>query len=285
MIDKILVLTLERCVDRQYAWLGASQMRDIPLERVRFVKGQDDKDYDSMAAIVKAAENNGFPFVEEFAIGTVTDYVQQTPGSVCQVWNYGRILRHISERSEVCLVIHDDKMVNVSFNIINIIINELLSREAEEFYVCQLAQRGDINEIALDQDKDRFEIDRISTAVFQAIFNHAIVSYEDFFLKKGIAGYDETMVLSPAGAAWILNFLYNSDDFYIFYDHFIHCRLTTAAAIANQNGKGVYCPALSGYDFVRQIMPMATTTHFAPEGTVHFEQAQLNTDVVWENVK
>jgi len=147
MIDKVLVLTLERCVDRHHAWLGASQMRDIPLEVIHFVKGHDGKAYDSMETIAVAATEDGFDFVEEYAIGTVTEYVQQTPGSVSQVWNYARILRHISEQDEVCLVLNDDKMLTVSFNILNIMVNELLSVVDEEFFALQLTRRGDLNEL------------------------------------------------------------------------------------------------------------------------------------------
>lgn len=284
MIDKVLVLTLERCIERQRTWLGASQMRDIPLEHISFIKGHDGKDYEDMSEIAQAASADGFDFVEEYALGTTTEYVHQTPGSVSQVWNYGRILRHISERSEVCLILHDDKMINLSFNILNIIVSELLNIEDEEFFAFQLVQRGDLNEIAYE-NKDRFELDEMSKQIFSAIFNQAIPSYKEFFLKKGIAGYDETMVLSPEGANWILNCLSSADDFYIFYDHFVHKRLTTEAALATQNGKGIYCPRLSGYKFASEIMFMETTTDYAPEGSLHYEQSKLNTEITWENIR
>ena len=285
MIDKVLVLSLERCVDRQYAFLGASQMRDIPLASIRFVKAHDDEGYTDMGAVATAAAADGFGFVEEYAIGTVTEHVQQTKASVCQVWNYGRILRHIAERDDVCLLIHDDQMIDVSFNILNIIVNELLDVEGEEFYAFQLSLRGDINEIAPDQGQGIFDIDIVSQQLFGAIFYQAIPSYRDFFLKKGCAGYDETMVLSPEGARWILRCLENAADFYIFYDHFLCKNLTLESAVANQNGKGIYCPKFTGYAFVRQIMAMQTTTDFAPAGTHHYAESQKHTEIEWEEVR
>ena len=285
MIDKVLVLSLERCADRQRTWLGASQMRDIPLDCIRFVQAHDDTAYDDMDSIAAAAASDGFSFVEEYAIGTVTEYVQQTKASVCQVWNYGRILRHIAERDEICLVIHDDKMITVSFNILNILVDELRNIAEEEFYALQFVLRGDINEVASSQGTDIFEIDKLSREIFSAIFNQTLTSYKDFFLKRGFGGYDETMVLSPQGAGWVLDSLQASEDFYIFYDHFLCKALPGAAAVANQAGKGVYCPRFTGYAFVSEMMPMCTTTHYAPENTVHYEESQEHTEIAWESVR
>ncbi len=284
MIDKVLVLTLKRCSDRQRTWLGASQMRGIPLDMISFVQGYDGKDYPDMDSIAIAAAEDGFDFVEEYALGTVTEYVQQTTGSVSQIWNFARILRHISERDETCLVLTDDKMLTVSFNILNVIVKELLETEDEEFFALQLWQRGDLNELDF-QSKDRFEQAKISEQVFGGLFFQTIPSYKDFFLKKGVIGYEESMVLSPAGANWILNCLQNADDFYIFYDHFIHKRLTIDAAFLSGNGKGVYTPREAGYIFVSEIMPMGTTTDWAPPGTHHYEEANHAYELNWENVR
>ena len=281
MIDKVLILTLKDSLDRQRTWLGASQMRDIPLDIISFVQGHAGKDYEAMSDIAKAAAADGFDFVEEYAIGTVTEYVQQTKGSVSQVWNFARIFRHISERPEVCLVLTDDKMLTLSFNILNIMVSELVDQEDEAFFAPQLVQRGDLNEIDF-KEKDRFEMAELSEKIFNAIFHQTIPSYKDFFLKRGIVGYDESMVLSPAGANWILNCLQNADDFYIFFDHFIHKRLTIEAA---QENKGIYCPAEAGYVFVSEIMPMGTTTDWAPPGSFHYETAHQKTEIAWEDIQ
>ena len=284
MIDKVLVLTLKRCADRQRTWLGASQMRDVPLDVISFVEGYDGKDYPDMDSVVIAAAEDGFEFVEEYALGTVTEFVQQTTGSVSQIWNFARILRHISERDETCLMLTDDKMLTVSFNILNVIIKELLEIEDEEFFALQLLQRGDLNELDF-QSKDRFQQAKISEQVFNGLLFQTIPSYKDFFLKKGVVGYEESMVLSPAGANWILNCLRDADDFYIFYDHFIHKRLMVDAAFSSSNGKGIYTPCESGYIFVSEIMPMGTTTDWAPPGTHHYENANYAYELNWENVR
>lgn len=111
MIDKVLVLTLERCFERQQAWLGASRMRDIPEDIITFVQAHDNNGVVELSDIAELASADGFEFVEEYALGTVTEYVQQTPASVCQIWNISRVLRHISENNETCLFLFDDHML------------------------------------------------------------------------------------------------------------------------------------------------------------------------------
>lgn len=283
MIDKVLVLTLRRCPERHWSWLGASKMRDIPTECVEFIPGHDGKDFDSMAEIAEHAATDGFPFVEEYALGTVTEYCQQTTASVSQIWNFARIFRYIAQGEQNCLVLTDDKMLTISFNIVSMIVDELRTLLAPEFLVFQLLQRGDINELEYIE-RGRFDIAAYSQVVFNAIFKKEISGYAEFFLKPGICGYDESMVLSPEGASWILDCLNNADDFYIFFDHFIKNRLREDAKIAIENGKGIYCPAEHGYAFVDTLMPMKTTTNWAPKDSFHFEESHKGIELPWSDI-
>lgn len=280
MIDKVLVLSLRRCVERHWAWLGASQMRKIPLEIVGFFEGYDGSLFSDIDDVSESASADGFGFVEEYALGTVTEYTQQTPESVSQVWNFARILRYIAERDETCLVLADDKMLSLNFAVVNMISNELLCDPETEFYAFQLSRRGDPNEFD-HVSKDRFEDWAFSQQVFQAVFCNEIVSYRDFFLKPGIIGYEESFILSPAGAAWLLDALCRADDFYIYFDHFLCYGLPAMAGEAIESGKGIWTPAEQGYSFVSEIMPMGTTTHWAPEGTLHYEASIAKVEVPW----
>ena len=284
MIDKVLVLTLERCIERHWSFLGASRMRGIPTEKITFVQGHDGNDFEDMTEIAIHAAADGFEFVENYAIGTKTEFVQQTNASVSQIWNYARIFRHISEHQETCLILNDDKMITVVFDILNTIADELERREdSEEFFLFQLRHRADLNEMSY-YEKDRFQQFEFTEKVFNGMFNQIIPSYSDFFLKKGVMGYEESMIITPAGANWILRTLEDADDFYIFYDHFIHKKLTTEAAIAVQNGKGVWTTAESGYSFVDEIMPMGTTTDWAPKDSHHYKEAHKKTEIKWEDI-
>lgn len=280
MIEEVIVLTLEHCIERHWAWLSASKLRGIPEDNISYVKGHFGEDYGDMQEIADAAARDGFGFVEEYALGTVTEYTQQTPGSVSQIWNYARILRYIIESGKICLVIVDDKMITVQYGVLFMIVNELVNQSEKDFYLFQLRQRGDLNELEF-KEKDRHEMSVFSHDIFNAIFNNEIYSYKNFFVKQGISGYEETMVISPAGAKWILDNLHNAGDFYIFYDHFIqHCL----SVEAKNNNNGIYCPAEAGYCFVNEIMPMGTTTNWAPKDSHHYIESQECESIPWKEI-
>ena len=283
MIDKVLVLTIPESENRRWLWHGASQMRKIPEEHIYFIKGHAGKDFENMEAVAKAAAADGFNFIEEYAIGTVSEFAQQTPASVSQVWNFARIFRHITEMDETCLVIVDDKMLTVDYHVLSLIVDELHAIENQQFHILQLKQRGDLNEIEYTE-KDRFEQDEYTNKVFNAIFHRQIESYVDFFLQPGIKGYEETFIISPPGAAFILETLETAGDFFIFFDHFIHKALSARAKQAPPE-KGIYTPAESGYEFVRLIAPMGTTTHWAPRGTHHFKDSITQTEFKWLEIQ
>lgn len=283
MVDEVIVLTLADSFERHWAWLGASQVRKIPYENISYIKGHAGRDFENMEEVAAFAAADGFDFVEEYAIGTVTEYVHQTPASVSQVWNFARILRYISDSTLHCLVLTDDKMLTISFNKLCMLVDELRTCRGKEFFLFQLMRRGDLNELEF-VEKDRFEAALFSYDVFDLAFNKEVSGYSDFFLQEGIIGYDESMVLSPAGAAWLLGCLQSSEDFHIFYDHFICKGLPKQSKIAGANGKGIYTPAEVGYSFAEQIMPMGTGTHWAPKGTFHYEESLRTTAVPWKEI-
>jgi len=281
MIEEVIVLTIERSVERHWAWLAASKLRGIPEDNISYIKGHFGEDFGDMQAIAEAAARDGFGFVEEYAIGTRTEYVQQTPGSVSQIWNYGRILRYIIDSGKTCLVIVDDKMITIQYGILFLIVNELVNQSDKEFYLFQLRQRGDLNELDF-KEKDRHEMSIFTHDIFNAVFHNEIFSYKNFFTKHGVSGYEETMVISPGGANWILDNLHNAGDFYIFYDHFIKTCLSEQAE--HKKDKGIYCPAEAGFSFASEIMPMGSTTHWAPEGSHHYIESQESTSIPWKEI-
>ena len=151
-IDKHLTLTLGRSGDRQRAVLGAATAMQTPIDKIFFVEGHDDKPYNGdMKAIAQAAADDGFGYAHQFATGISNKWTQQSASAVCQVWNYGRILRHIALGDQVCMVTWDDRVVTVPFPIVDAITSELQSR-SEEFYMFQLRIRfGDSDIIELER--------------------------------------------------------------------------------------------------------------------------------------
>ena len=279
-IDKIIVMTLERTPERQWMWMGASSILDIDPEIVYFAIGKDNKDFgDDMRRVADAAADDGFPFVAEYAQGVNDDEnsgLRQTAGSVCQCWNYARILRELADSDETALIIFDDKMLSVKFSDFCEIVHELQNVEDEEFYALQLRIRGHYSEISLPE-LDQEQRMHTSRALFQGSIGFGNKSVSDVFFQKGIAGFDESFVFSPVGAKWMLKCLDIAPDYYRYLDHFICQGLPDFAESMIKRNKGIYCPAELGYAFVDDLLPMGTTTDFAVEGSPHYDRSRKQT--------
>lgn len=273
VLDAVIVLTLRRSIDRQEAFLGAAlqPLCGMPYELIKFFIGIDGKDYeDDMTAVANAAVADGFGFVEEYALGTTTEFVQQTAGSVAQLWGFARILRHIVETQQTALVVWDDKTLKVPFGFFLDVL-AMLTAEEKKFYIWQLTLRGTPKDIQLpDQDAVARRIQ--SQAIFSALFSHTIESPLDFLIIEGLRGYDESMVFSPAGAEWMLKRLETATEFHTFLDHFICHEL--AALTHNDPKKGFYAPAEYGFNFVDVLRPMGTLTNWAPKDSEHFSESK-----------
>ena len=274
MLDNIYVLTLERSTDRHESWLGAAHhpLCGIPNDLIKFFIGIDAKDYNNdMQAVADAAVKDGFAFVEEYALGIKTEYVQQTAGSVAQVWSYARMLRDIAEKGETTLIIWDDKMLTVPFSFFYDVLTMLLDAE-KSFHMWQLMLRGDLGEVGLPELAPEIRRYR-SMAVFSTILTHTLDTPFAFLIDEGLRGYDETIVYSPLGAEWMLAHLQNANDFYYFFDHFLCFGLKADVTAALNDKKGFYCPTEFGYNFAEVYRPMGTLTDWAPEGSLHYEQS------------
>ena len=275
MIEQIIVQSLRRLENRHHAFLGAAAMQDIPPEIITFLLGKDNYDFqESFDAIADAAEADGFPFVRHYTQGLRTEWVQQTPATACQIWNFARNLRYILYTEKTSLIIWDDKMINLSWQKINRIVARLKSNDAYEFFAFQLGIRGEAINIKLKSLSPE-ERKHQNTVLFEAIKDGCSPEDSvDVFLTHGINGYDETFVLSPNGAGWLLHCLSNSTAPYNFLDEFIKHELPSHAEYIKTVGKGVYCPTEIGFRFVREILPQGTTTDWAHAESEHFESSR-----------
>lgn len=282
MLDNIYVLTLERSQDRHESWLGAAMhpLCGIPHDLIKFFVGVDAKDYNGdMQAVADAAVQDGFGFVEEYALGTKTEHIQQTAASVAQVWGYAKMLRDIAEKQETTLIIWDDKMLTVPFGFFDDVSIMLFDAD-KEFYMWQLILRGDFGEIGLPVVEQKLRAHR-SKAVFSTFLTHTLSSPFDFLIDEGLRGYDETIVYSAQGAEWMLEQLENANDFYYFFDHFLCFGLKAQVEEALADGKGFYCPAEFGYNFAKVYRPMGTLTDWAPKGSLHYEESRLTSKPIF----
>lgn len=248
-INAHLILTLKRSTQRHAAVLGGTLAMHTPYEKIAFVVGHDNKDFDDdPKAIAAAAELDGFPCVHQFAMGLKDDIISQSVGGVAQAWNYLRILRYIATGNKTCIITWDDRIVSLPFPFIEKITTALQNRD-EEFYLWQLRVRmgdayyltpnyerigtdypellGNLKEQTrlVDLMKTDFEaymkvsLHKWDTEYDTFLNDHytgnAMVMpaqrYIDKYLQKRMMGYDEMFVISPKGAAWLLLQAMNMD--------------------------------------------------------------------------
>ena len=157
-IDKIIPMTLQRSDHRQKAFEGAILALQTPIDRIGYLKGYDNHDFnDDIDAVADAAAADGFPFIYQFSRGFTNEYTQQTAGAVCQTWNYARLLRHIANGNETCMIFWDDRMFTLPFPFINKIVGELQQRG--NFYLWQPRCRYTIGRMLLDTKGNYFSPD------------------------------------------------------------------------------------------------------------------------------
>ena len=286
-IDRIIVMSLERTPKRWRRWEGAAAVMNIDPSIVSIAFGKDNKDYnDNMKRVAEAAIEDGFPFVEEYAKGTVENGIQQTAATVCQIWNYVRILREIIKTKETALIIFDDKMLTIDFHEFCQMVDEVRNVKDETFYALQMKLRGGIDDIKLPEI-DLHQRIKTSSQIFSGVFGKGTGNYIDVFLQKGISGYDESIVWSPEGAKWMLDCLNLAPGFYRYLDHFICKALPEFAQNAILRNKGVYCPSEIAYKFVDEYMEMGTTTDFATKDSPAYERSRrsVETHYFWGEPK
>ena len=338
-IDKHLVLTLERSQHRQWAMLGGSVAMQTPVDAIHFVMGHDNKDYDDdMERVATAAEDDGYPYAHYFAKGLSDGLISQSASGVCQVWNFSRVLRHIALGTEICLVTWDDRLLTLPFPWIDTITSELQNRE-EEFYLWQLRIRvGDGYDLTPDnrricecypklvnggEVKEYLDLMERDWDIFSETLNEKwALDFQDFrknhfnnslptpkkyvnrYLQKNRLGYDESMVISPKGAAWLLLQALNMEDLgddeiesvypypknFDYWDTVIHKRntfdcwmiqeLDKPVADAIADNKGIYCPKEIGYRYIHDWLPMGSDCDWANTDNAAVEEMRtLTTDL------
>ena len=330
-IDKHLILTLERSKTRQWAMLGGCTAMQTPIEKIRFIEGHDNLDYDDdMKKVARAADADGFPYAEYFARGLKNEVIGQSASGVCQVWNLSRILRYIANGTETCIITWDDRILTLPFEWIDRITTELQSRK-EEFYFFQLRVR--IGDAITDNErickcypellegadeylklmKKSFDVfDEVLNEKWDLDFEQFIESqYEDYslleskpktyinkYIQKNRLGYDESMVISPKGAAWLLIQAFDMEDIrdeyepkdMPYWDIVLHRRNTFDSwmikdlDIPVQNAieldKGIYCPKEIGYKYIHDWMFMGSDVEWTNLGNPTMESLRKrNTEI------
>jgi len=286
MLKKIIALTIPKCENRRWCFYGYHIARGVPKDMITYWIGETPLSYDNnFNRIADAAAADGFDFVRYFQGYENLTVLRQTPPQMCQVWSYAQILRHIADSNETSLVIWDDRYLSVPFGLLDILVEQLKDCELP-FYLFQLRLRGDIDEL---RDPHPSLPSHTQKELFQAYVGNTDTSiyYKDAFTKLGMMGFDESIIFSPEGAAWMLEQMHLIEDvspemkvhtffdlsfehlpFYmkcVNIDSYICWGLRPAADAAIADGKGLYCPLMPGINFIDEPIAHGSDTNYLTE--------------------
>ena len=213
--------------------------------------------------------------------------MHQHPAQMCQIWSYAQMLRYVIESDQTCLLLWDDRFIGVPFSLLEMIVEDM--RQEPDFYAFQLRIRG-----SKDQIRDKTVLTDIdnenSMDIYKQLFSAFVatedrnVNYKKCFTRKGLLGYDESIVWTPQGATWMLQCLNDivdvepdikqlsyfelSDQHIPHYarcinlDNYICWGLRNDADKAIKAGKGIYCPRNIGFNFVDEPLAMGSDTEY-----------------------
>ena len=284
MIDKIIALTLERSISRQWFFLGAMTERGVSPEKIFFHRGVAASDMEnSYALIAEAAAKDGFPFVKNFQGYENIGVIKQSPAQMAQLWSYAKILESIASGDEAVLVIWDDRVISLPFFFLDGLVTQLC--EDEDFMMFQLRLRGEVAYMdlrVLPESEQRLKFG----GLFRAFLNPDDPFEPNALTQKGFHGYDETIVFSPPGAAYMLDALRKTPDIdpdikklhyfdlnlpqkrvynsCINIDNWI-CHYFAPRANERSKTHGIYCPLTLGFDFVEDFNLHGSLTNWVPD--------------------
>ena len=283
MIDRIITLTLEKSISRQWCFLGAMTARGVPTEKIFFHRGTAASDFNNdYALIAEAADRDGYPFVKNFQGYEHIEIIKQSPPQMAQVWSYAKILDIIASGDETVLVTWDDRVVATPFFFLETLIAQLI--EAGDFMMFQLRLRGEAFYMKLTELPESERSIKFGS-LFRAFLDPNDPFTFDSFTRRGFHGYDETIVFSPAGAAFMLNELRNTSDIDpdIKKMHYFDLNMPQKqvynrcinidnwichyfAPLANKQSKthGIYCPLELGFDFINDYNLHGSLTDWIP---------------------
>lgn len=309
VIGKVLSLTIGSA-KRQWSYIGAMVSKGVPPVIIYFVRGKNAKDFENdYTLIAEAAAEDGFPFVKFFQGHGDTGIIRQTPAQMAQVWEFARILRYIAHQDDLCLLTWDDRTLTVPFLMLDSVVSEQIHGKdgyGDNFYFFQLRLRGHPDYLQLPKEP-AWETHEVHTELFKAFTSlNKDINYAKVFTKLGMHGYDETIVFSPAGAAWMLEQMHQIEDvdadikklsyadvslsqkpYYsqvINIDNWICWGLKTPVKKAVKDWKGIFRPRYRGFDFVADALSLGSTTGWASDQSVFYDEANAEMRLQYQEV-
>ena len=118
MIDKVYVLNLPHRADRRWYTLGHLHTIGVHPNQVCIYEAKYGEDYESMDAIMEAARADGFDFPD-------TDEEIHTTRFSYR-WNWCRMLRDIIASGEIVLILLDDRMITIDWDLLKWCVRDLV---------------------------------------------------------------------------------------------------------------------------------------------------------------
>ena len=314
MIEQYLILSIPRLIKRHWAALTGAVVQGVPYEIIRFKQGVEARDYTSMQDVAEKAAAEGYTFLRQFGLDKNDGIIYQSKQNMALFWGWTEALKYIAESGLTTLLTWDDRIPAVKFSVLQEIMG-YLNTQPSPFMIWQLRIRtipadvkfvcteDEIKEILPDDiEKTRadfiksiegFDIQNINFAMPSGetinLNPKDVVEERDYghYIRKGIIGYDETMVLSPAGAAWLLRQILEMEDrtemlkqfefanrhenimteetvcpemrSRLNNDNWVHWELNAIAKEAVKSNYGIYTSRKMGYDFVYEPFAFNTT--------------------------
>lgn len=182
-IDVVLILNLEKRLDRLYAIYGALCAAGTPKEKIKRWPAISGDNFEDRDALIQAATDDGFPEFSSLVVNRPNDELYFELNIKSQAWNYCQMLRYLVETQQTGVILYDDRFIKDWINFQGTY-NTLKRHEAQNPVILQIEYyfSGHFNQ----KIKRR---------------RHRHVSY----IQQGpTTASENAMVYSPDGAEWFL---------------------------------------------------------------------------------
>ena len=185
-IEEVIVMTLARSEKRQNLCRGALFARRVPDAIINMWEGNDSQDYENPVAVVQAAIADGFPHCRH---NLERDWI--TAPITAQTWEFYRILRYVCDMDGLAMVIFDDSCLTSDFGKYNEVVS-FLSQHDVSFKMLLLEYW------LFEGEQWSYRYPREKQTPIDIIEAYP-------FIGKGILGAGDKLIISAAGAKWLLN--------------------------------------------------------------------------------
>ena len=204
-ISEVLVLNLKHRSDKFWSVYGALVAAGTPVEKIKRWNAMPASDYKNIEALVDAAVKDGFP---EFQTLLENEMFDRYLTISAQFWSYCQMLRYISEKNIVAVILYDDRYILnwTQFSRVYTLVerrkeDSVNSENAVDFYMLQL-----------EYYVDEYLIDSQSFFRVQATPDKCMRQYPHIphILQGPLGASENAMLYTPEGAKFFLEKLFQN---------------------------------------------------------------------------